>query len=160
MDDVDLEKGVVRYSHALHRLPAADAGHGWSGRVAPLADLGEMTRMWAVEKFIGHWDGYAGGWRTGTSGRRAPGGRDGIGRIRRRPWRAGVRDGGRGPIGPATGGAPCGGSAAVLDDVLGEAAEGGEVQMAPTMAPDLDGSQRPRAANRLTWKNSGRGDRI
>jgi hypothetical protein len=25
-----------------------------------LVDLDEMTRMWAVEKYIGHWDGYAG----------------------------------------------------------------------------------------------------
>lgn len=29
-------------------------------RVAANADLEEMTRMWAVEKYIGHWDGYAG----------------------------------------------------------------------------------------------------
>ncbi len=27
---------------------------------APVADLNEMTRMWAVEKYIGQWDGYAG----------------------------------------------------------------------------------------------------
>jgi CotH kinase protein len=26
----------------------------------PVADLSEMTRMWAVEKYIGQWDGYAG----------------------------------------------------------------------------------------------------
>lgn len=29
-------------------------------RVEAHADLEEMTRMWAVEKYIGHWDGYAG----------------------------------------------------------------------------------------------------
>ncbi|HYG96199.1 MAG TPA: CotH kinase family protein [Solirubrobacterales bacterium] len=29
-------------------------------RVTPYADLEEMTAMWAVEKYIGHWDGYAG----------------------------------------------------------------------------------------------------
>jgi hypothetical protein len=28
--------------------------------VAPLADLDEMTRMWAVENYIGQWDGYVG----------------------------------------------------------------------------------------------------
>jgi hypothetical protein len=32
----------------------------WATRVAPVADLREMTRMWAVEKYIGQWDGYAG----------------------------------------------------------------------------------------------------
>jgi CotH kinase protein/Lamin Tail Domain len=32
----------------------------WSDQVAPVADLSEMTRMWAVEKYISHWDGYAG----------------------------------------------------------------------------------------------------
>jgi hypothetical protein len=32
----------------------------WATRVAPVADLQEMTRMWAVEKYIGQWDGYAG----------------------------------------------------------------------------------------------------
>jgi len=32
----------------------------WSERVAPYADLQEMTRMWAVEKYVGHWDGYSG----------------------------------------------------------------------------------------------------
>jgi hypothetical protein len=28
--------------------------------VAPFADLAEMTRMWATDKYIGQWDGYAG----------------------------------------------------------------------------------------------------
>ncbi|HEU4943969.1 MAG TPA: CotH kinase family protein [Solirubrobacterales bacterium] len=32
----------------------------WSERVAPFANLAEMTKMWAVEKYIDHWDGYAG----------------------------------------------------------------------------------------------------
>lgn len=32
---------------------------GFSERVASLADLGEMTRMWAVERYVGHWDGYS-----------------------------------------------------------------------------------------------------
>ncbi len=35
-------------------------GEGWSAPVAPVADLAELTRIWAVEKYIGHWDGYAG----------------------------------------------------------------------------------------------------
>ncbi|HET7444380.1 MAG TPA: CotH kinase family protein [Solirubrobacterales bacterium] len=33
---------------------------GFSERVEGLADLEEMTRMWAVEKYVGHWDGYSG----------------------------------------------------------------------------------------------------
>lgn len=32
----------------------------WSDRMSGVADLPEMTRMWAVERYIGHWDGYAG----------------------------------------------------------------------------------------------------
>lgn len=28
--------------------------------MAAVADLEEMTRMWATEKYIGQWDGYAG----------------------------------------------------------------------------------------------------
>jgi hypothetical protein len=32
----------------------------FSERVAPHAELAEMARMWAVEKYIEHWDGYAG----------------------------------------------------------------------------------------------------
>lgn len=33
----------------------------WSTAVGPLADLEEMTRMWAAEKYSGQLDGYAGG---------------------------------------------------------------------------------------------------
>jgi hypothetical protein len=32
----------------------------FSERVAPYADLQEMVHQWAVEKYISHWDGYAG----------------------------------------------------------------------------------------------------
>ncbi len=38
----------------------AEEGGDWSDRVSALADLQQLTRMWAVEKYIGHWDGYAG----------------------------------------------------------------------------------------------------
>ncbi len=38
----------------------SDEADGWSERMAPLADLDQMTRMWAVEKYIGHRDGYVG----------------------------------------------------------------------------------------------------
>lgn len=44
----------------LEALTAALAAPdpGFSERMRGLADLGEMTRMWAVERYIGHWDGY------------------------------------------------------------------------------------------------------
>lgn len=38
----------------------SDGPNSWAEHVAPVADLAEMTRMWAVEKYIGQWDGYAG----------------------------------------------------------------------------------------------------
>ena len=46
----------------LEALIAAVAGDGepFSQRIDGLADLPEMIRMWAVEKYIGHLDGYAG----------------------------------------------------------------------------------------------------
>lgn len=46
----------------LEALIAAvnDDGGDWSDRVDALADLRQMTRMWAVERYIGHWDGYSG----------------------------------------------------------------------------------------------------
>lgn len=42
------------------------AGPSWSSQVAPVVDLQEMTRMWGVEKYVGHWDGYA-GWEKGAN---------------------------------------------------------------------------------------------
>ncbi len=46
----------------LSALIAAANGDGgdWSDRMAAVADLQQMTRMWAVEKYIGHWDGDTG----------------------------------------------------------------------------------------------------
>jgi hypothetical protein len=42
-------------------ISTANEGAGdWSEPLAAVADLDEMTRMWAVERYIGHWDGYAG----------------------------------------------------------------------------------------------------
>lgn len=37
-------------------------GGDWSDRMADVAVLRQLTRMWAVEKYIGHWDGYSGPW--------------------------------------------------------------------------------------------------
>lgn len=39
---------------------APGPGEDWSEHVAARADLAEMTKMWAVEKYIDHWDGYSG----------------------------------------------------------------------------------------------------
>ncbi len=42
-------------------IAAADDTEGdWSDGMAAVADLDEMARMWAVERYVGHWDGYAG----------------------------------------------------------------------------------------------------
>ncbi len=35
-------------------------GGDWSDNVSPFADLAEMTSAWAVERYVAHWDGYAG----------------------------------------------------------------------------------------------------
>jgi hypothetical protein len=35
-------------------------GESWSDHVAADADLAEMVKMWAVEKYVDHWDGYSG----------------------------------------------------------------------------------------------------
>jgi hypothetical protein len=35
-------------------------GESWSEHVSDRANLAEMTKMWAVEKYIDHWDGYSG----------------------------------------------------------------------------------------------------
>ncbi|HET8956107.1 MAG TPA: CotH kinase family protein [Solirubrobacterales bacterium] len=45
---------------ALIEAVDGDGGVPFSQRVAAAADLGEMTRMWAIERYIAHWDGYAG----------------------------------------------------------------------------------------------------
>ena len=46
----------------LEALAAAvgDEGATFSERMGGRADLEQMTRMWAIEKYTGHWDGYAG----------------------------------------------------------------------------------------------------
>jgi hypothetical protein len=41
-----------------------DSADGWAERMAPVADLDQMTHMWAVEKYIGHRDGYVGNYNN------------------------------------------------------------------------------------------------
>lgn len=45
---------------ALITAVNGNAPADFSARVEPFADLAEMARMWAIEKYIGHWDGYSG----------------------------------------------------------------------------------------------------
>ncbi len=63
----EVDEGDEEDRGDLEALIAAANSTGsssWADRVAPFADLGEMTKMWAVDKYVGHWDGYAG--RKGT----------------------------------------------------------------------------------------------
>ena len=70
---------------ALIAATNTEAGPGWLDRMQPAADLGEMTRMWAVEKYIGFWDGYA-----GRAGELQPNNfylySDALGRFQMLPW--------------------------------------------------------------------------
>jgi hypothetical protein len=54
------EKADLSDLEALIASANSDLGPGWSGHVSSRIDLSEMTRMWAVEKYVGHWDGYSG----------------------------------------------------------------------------------------------------
>ncbi len=38
---------------------ARDTSPGWYARMEPIANIEQMTRMWACEWFTGHWDGYS-----------------------------------------------------------------------------------------------------
>lgn len=60
--DFEVDEGEEDDRSDLEALIAAVNGGApdWWAAVDPYADLEEMTRMWAVEKYIGHWDGYAG----------------------------------------------------------------------------------------------------
>lgn len=61
--EFEVDEGSEEDISDLEKLIEAVNGAGegtWSERVAPFADLAEMTKMWAVEKYIDHWDGYSG----------------------------------------------------------------------------------------------------
>jgi hypothetical protein len=45
---------------ALIDAVGGDAEVPFSQRLAAVADLSEMTKMWAIERYVAHWDGYAG----------------------------------------------------------------------------------------------------
>jgi spore coat protein CotH len=61
-EDLEVDEGKKKEKGDLAALLGAVEGTtgAFSERVAPYADLPEMTRMWMTEKYIGHWDGYSG----------------------------------------------------------------------------------------------------
>jgi hypothetical protein len=58
----EVDEGEEADRTDLEALIAAanDEVGDWSEGMAATADLNEMTRMWAVERYAAHWDGYAG----------------------------------------------------------------------------------------------------
>ena len=58
----------------------------WSQRVGPFADLGEMSRMWAIEHYIADWDGYAGHAEAGLRPNNYYLYSDALGRFQMLPW--------------------------------------------------------------------------
>jgi CotH kinase protein len=62
-EDFEVDEGDEEDLSDLEALIEATNSSGpqsWAERVAATADLQEMTKMWAVEKYTGQWDGYAG----------------------------------------------------------------------------------------------------
>jgi hypothetical protein len=59
--DFEVDEGSSTDRSDLEALSAANAGGaaGWWERMQPVADLAEMTRVWAAEHYAGHWDGYS-----------------------------------------------------------------------------------------------------
>jgi hypothetical protein len=60
--ELEVDEGKEGSKGDLEALVAAvaDPTPSFSSAVGPLADLSEMARMWAVEKYAGQWDGYSG----------------------------------------------------------------------------------------------------
>jgi hypothetical protein len=61
--EFEVDEGEEAERSDLEALIAAvnsEAGPEWLPQVTTVADLREMTRMWAVDKYAGFWDGYAG----------------------------------------------------------------------------------------------------
>lgn len=58
----EVDEGGDDTSDLTALIAAVDAGGPGASpsSLSTLIDLDEMTRMWGVEKYIGHWDGYAG----------------------------------------------------------------------------------------------------
>jgi hypothetical protein len=61
VDFLQLDEGNEDGRADLQALVAAAnlEGDGWYEALGQVADLPELVKMWAVEQYIGHWDGYA-----------------------------------------------------------------------------------------------------
>lgn len=61
--DYEVDEGKSKTRTDLEALiTAANATEpSFTPRLAPVADLEEMVAMWAAERYLGHWDGYTGG---------------------------------------------------------------------------------------------------
>jgi hypothetical protein len=61
-EEFEVDEGKESNKGDLEALVAAVANPtpSFSSAVGPFADLPEMTRMWAAEKYAGQWDGYSG----------------------------------------------------------------------------------------------------
>ncbi len=85
--ELEVDEGKKKEKGDLEALVAAVAAPtpSFSGAVGPLADLDEMSRMWAVEKYAGQWDGY-----SGQTGEKQPNNyylySDASGRFQMLPW--------------------------------------------------------------------------
>lgn len=62
-DEFEVDEGDDEDLSDLEALIAAanDEAGDWSDGMASVADLERMTAQWAVERYVAHWDGYAGG---------------------------------------------------------------------------------------------------
>jgi hypothetical protein len=61
-DEFEVDEGDDEDIADLEALIVAvnDEGGDWSDGLAGLADLQRITAQWAVERYVAHWDGYAG----------------------------------------------------------------------------------------------------
>ena len=59
--EFEIAEGSTTDLSDLEALASADAAgaDGWWERMQPVADLTEMTKAWAVEHYLGHWDSYS-----------------------------------------------------------------------------------------------------
>lgn len=61
VDEFEIDEGDAGNRSDLQALAAAveAPSPSFSERLGPVADLPEMIRVWTIEKYLGHWDGYA-----------------------------------------------------------------------------------------------------
>lgn len=67
-------------------VAATAEGGAWSQGMEAVADLEQMVRFWAVERYIGHWDGYAGRLGVGATPNNFYLHSDASGRFTMLPW--------------------------------------------------------------------------